>query len=203
MKNRRIFAVLAILVVILIPILVGAYFRSNTDPNSFRIVILDRDIDTTRAWLGSEIETAWPILLNAYPSKEIHEINVSDIERYNWKNQTILLTSEASRTFVERFPTCAKTGTYSPGECLTNYHFLTMVKEKPIYGGIILNGTPIATAYNFPILYIQWKNGKIQLILRPYNTLTLTENDFSKEDWRVIKDEGIWQLFFLQGRIVE
>ncbi len=168
----------------------------NVNMDNFQIVILNDDINKQLPGLGYSNETAWPVLQNSYPQSVIFQVITTDIESYDWNNQVIILTEEASTNLENFFST---TETTNIENIISNHPFLVIFDNEPIYGGLFLSGIPIATSYDFPIIYPKQENNKISLTIKPNNSILRT---YSVDEWKVIKDDRIKKYFDELGKSV-
>jgi hypothetical protein len=177
-------------------VLFGTLFygcESKNKTNAFLISILEQDVNSRPPGLGYSMQSAWPVLQEAYPSKSVYEITADGIDNYNWMDQTITLTSEATDSFIEYFNDCDENDLEA---CLTNRAFVVVYENTPIYGGIFFTKAPIAPAYHFPVIYLDLVNGVLELKIRPGNSIL---ENYSEKEWEIIRDNRVKAFFVERG----
>jgi hypothetical protein len=165
--------------------------------SKFNIAILDKNIFTNPPGLGYSIDTSWPILKSAYPTKVIFQLEISDIESYDWSKQEITLNESGNEKIINNIHSCE---IQTVDLCLASTPFIVVFNRKPVYGGLIQQKIPIATAYNFSIIFTDLVNDKVVFSIRPNNSLLEQYND---EDWIPIKDPEILNYFEQQDKVIK
>jgi hypothetical protein len=168
------------------------------DTPLFQISILDDDIGAFDKGLGQDWETAWPTLQKAYPSKVEYSFTEDDIESYDWSNQIITLTPQASENFLKNSTAILNKHSL---DYIHGYAFVTVYESTPIYGGIFMPNIPIATAYSYPIIYPDIVDGQILFKIRSRHMDFETKHD--SPEWKRIKDERVKTLFERLGKLAK
>lgn len=195
--------------VLLLGILVGltscSFTKENTEVNKnpmFQLVILDEQIKIFPRGLGQDWQTAWPVLQSAYPSNTAYIINESDIESYNWSEQIITLTAQASAAVLQTYnpPSVDCQKGNNKKVCLLSRAFVVVYDGAPLYGGIFWVDYT-ATSFQYPIIYPMLSpEGSLTFTVRPHTSLT---GMFGSDDWILIKDERIMSLFAELGTLTK
>ena len=172
---------------------------NEVSPNDskFSIAILDKTIFTNPPGLGYSIDTSWPILKSAYQTKVKFQLEISDIESYDWSKQEITLNESGNEKIIGNIHSCVL---QKVDLCLASTPFVVVFNQKPVYGGLVQQKIPIATAYNFPIIFTDLVNDKVVFSIRPNNSLQEQYND---EDWNPIKDPEILNYFEQQDKAIK
>ena len=160
---------------------------------SFQIHILEEKWN--QLGLGYEFERS-QVILEKITSDSL-TLLANDIDTYNWPEQSITLTLEAS----------AKVRAILPQE-----KSLSMELERRgvaitldgsfLYGGIFLEpGSAMAISY--PVIYIQESGEQVVFLIRPVHSVLLNYQDFDQADKDVIALQQIHDLFSNLGKLVE
>lgn len=177
----------------------------------FQFAILDQGLTASAPGLGYDWQTAWPILQSAYPSQISYTITEYDIERYDWSTQVITLNARASEAVFQQFHVTIDDCSIenSDKECLLKRAFIVTYNGEPLYGGIFIPDYPMPTRYQYPIIYTSLSGkGQLNLIIRPYKSVSkryMAEDYklYSAEEWSLIKDKRIEDLFSQLGTLVK
>ena len=169
----------------------------SSNDSKFNIAVLDKTLFTNPPGLGYSKDTSWPLLKSAYPTKVIFQLGISDIESYDWSKQEITLNESGNEKIISNIHSCVL---QKVDLCLASTPFVVVFNQKPVYGGLIQQKIPIATAYNFPIIFTDLVNDKVVFSIRPKNSLQVQYND---EDWNPIKDPEILNYFELQDKVIK
>lgn len=165
--------------------------------HSFRIAMLDQNVAFQPPGLGATIESSWPILQSAYPSKVVYTVTEEDIDTYNWIDQTIELSPQASKRFIEFFE-CNLDDTYPV--CTELYSFVSLFDDAPIYGGrFIVAMSPLVL--RFPIIYAKMSSGIVTFSIRPFHPTETIELD--NPAWEVIRNENVKSIFLELNKLLE
>jgi hypothetical protein len=170
---------------------------ASTIDSRFNIAILDKTLFSNPPGLGYSIDTSWPILESAYQKKVIYQLEISDIESYEWSKQEITLNESGKDKIINNIHSCE---IQTVDLCLASTPFVVVYNHKPVYGGLIQQKIPIATAYNFPIIFTDLVSDKVILSIRPNNSLQEQSND---EDWIPIRDPEILNYFEQQDKAIK
>ena len=202
MKTRSgIFRLLhiSLALVIATTLLSSCYGENEVSPkdSKFNIAILDKTIFSNPPGLGYSIDTSWPILESAFQTKVIFQLEISDIESCDWSKQEITLSESGNEKIINNIHSCE---VQTLDLCLASTPFIVVFNRKPVYGGLIQQKIPIATAYNFPVIFTDLVNDKVIFSIRPNNSLQVQYND---EDWNLIKDPEILNYFELQDKVIK
>ena len=176
-----------LLLSLLITILLGSCQPKPT--HTFEIAVMG-ELLTMWPEMGYDLETSWPDLKKAYPSKVVYTITAQDIVTYDWEDQTILLSAEATDAIEEKLGDC------EPGYfdfCLNFHGFVVVYDGTPLYGGLFQHNAPIQSPFSFPIIYVMPEREPGEFAIRPTNTGWM--GDFTAEEWQPIRDERIKSLF--------
>jgi hypothetical protein len=176
--------------------------QMEKDP-AFQLAILEEDITASPQGLGIDWQTAWPILQAAYPSQTVYVITEYDVDSYDWSEQVIILNVRKSKALLERFnitfDDCGMK--LNNRECLCDRAFVIAYQGTPLYGGITLWSNPtLAASHRYPVIYPTLSDGgNITLAIYPYKSLS---KKYREEDWYLIRNESIEDLFDELGKLV-
>lgn len=107
-------------------------------------------------------ETFWPALQKAYPSGSIFDITENEIETYDWANQIITLTPNASKALFDAISCKDIDRTYQYPFCLDNKPFIVVLDGVSVYGGISsFPGSQRAFPAPISIVYFTQQSGII------------------------------------------
>lgn len=168
--------------------------RAVSAQGSFQLHILREGWECLR--LGYDLQPAWTVLQEAYASTTAFSITQDDIEAYNWSEQVMTLTPEASDLL------CPK-DTRLPEFVLDLQGFVITVDGDPVYGGVFMHpASPLAIDY--PVIYVERidADSKVTLTLRPVHSVFHVYSKYEPQ-WNGIKDPRIRALFDKAGRLVE
>lgn len=120
-----------------------------------------------------------------YQKSDLSHILVEDkdIEVYDWENQTIILTKEASTRIND-----------------TLGDFIVVLGDKRLYGG---RGIHIASAMpiRFPVIYTMENSGRTELVIRSAHELSHDKPNLDDELWERIASPEIKEHFQSQGKL--
>ncbi|HNB51027.1 MAG TPA: hypothetical protein PK530_03745 [Anaerolineales bacterium] len=172
--------------------------------HSFEIAFLGSDLDPNNfsKRLGHTLESSWVVLKEAYPSKVKYSLTVDDIETYNWSEQVITLTPEATNNLIEHFDCHA----YVSFDCLYHHAFVVIFDGVPKYGGLFFPNPYTQESIDYPLIYPRLVGNEMELQVLPYLGFAFIQPPegytIPDEDWRTIKDEDIRVYFKELGKLV-
>jgi hypothetical protein len=138
---------------------------SGSSPGAYQLVILRERWDRPDSY---DAEGAWRVLSSAGLSDPAMVLTAADVRRYDWADQTILLTEGASRSMVDAFAD-------GPVFDLEGTPFLVVLGGLRQYGGIFqLPGAVIAVGY--PVIYAASTPSGVTLTIRPRDLHTSYES---------------------------
>ena len=170
--------------------------------SEFQIAVLGYQSKTGPAGLGNSWQTAWPVLQEAYPSHVEYTISVDDIASYDWSEQIISLTTQASTAMLDKYEVTNTDCVKNRGKvCVIRQAFVVVYQGEPLYGGIFwIKDDMGAEAILYPIIAsIVTDDGHVAFIIRPDNSIF----DHSADDWLLIKDKRIEELFAELGKLTK
>ncbi len=155
----------------------------------FQIAMLRGDEISRAPGLGSTIESSWPVLQKAFPSGSVHSITPDDIEMYEWADQTITLTAQASTTVAK---------VLQKETPQTLWGFVVVVDGKPLYGGVFTYPMT-ARSIGYPVIYEDEADGRVTFTIRPYHSvLGIPQDDPA---WQGIRDSRVKSIFSELGKL--
>jgi hypothetical protein len=163
----------------------------------FQLDILNGNWGSLR--LGYELPGAWATLQRAEPSTVAFSLTADGVESYNWPEQVLTLTPDASQAVVARFAQSDEEREY-PEAALDQRGFVARLGAAPIYGGIFLH--PMSSmGISFPVIYASSANGKLMFALRPVHSIL---GDYTSQGptWNGIKDQKVREAFANAGKLV-
>lgn len=128
---------------------------TNMSAKSFNLYILHQRLPIS----CYKLEKCWPLLKQADVKDSDFVISQNDIETYNWSNQTITLTLEATNRLK---------GTFSGDLSNLGFEriaFVTTLDDEWLYGGIFLDLSQ--QPYSFPLIFTDSSGTQAILYLRP------------------------------------
>ena len=180
----------------------GENSQENEGP-VFQFSILSKELTDSAPGLGYDWQSIWPVLQSAYPAQTSFVINEYDVEYYDWPAQVITLDTTISNLILQKFnindEDCVDKG--NDKECLLGRAFIVSHEGEPLYGGVLIPDYPAPIQRQYPIVYPALSsNGKITLTIRPYKSLSKRYRSedyklYSDEEWSLIKDKKIEELF--------
>ena len=170
--------------------------------SEFQLVVLDYEV-TRYGGLGQDWQTAWPVLQAAYPSHVEYTISAGAIDSYDWSEQIIYLTDQASVAMLDKYEVTSEDCHKNRGKvCVIPQAFLVVYQGEPLYGGIFwIKDDMVAYAIMYPIIAsMTTDDGHVAFIIRPYKSISKT---YSADDWLLIKDKRIEALFAELGKLTK
>ena len=156
--------------------------------STFEIHILADSFDSLK--LGYKWDAAWRVLKQVYPQYTLATITDQDIEEYNWSEQTIKLTTNATQSLLSKF----KVSSASEIDMVfgvSHRAFVVTLDGSPQYGGLFLvRGSQMAISY--PVIYMDYQdNGNLVLTIRPFHTVITGDLAPSDQAWAIVRQESI------------
>jgi hypothetical protein len=167
---------------------------------SFHLHILQGDLGSLE--LRSDWQTVWDIIQRVYPTTIAFSLTENDVESYDWSEQVIVFTPEASSRLISTLAG-SDSEKLSPAyatQVLGYRAFLVTLNDQPIYGGVFML-PPSAMGIKYPVIYAQLADEKFSLKIRPIHSFTGYAS--VEPDWNGIRDEGIHDLFNQMGKLSE
>jgi len=167
--------------------------EGKTGKPSFQLHILKED------WyqldLGYERERAWIILKEADLDSSSFVITEDDIESYDWSEQSIMLTLEATTKLRE------STSSHS-GFDMMEKGFVVTLNNEWLYGGVVLeSGSPMAIEY--PVLYPATYGERTVFRLRPVHPIPVKYRDLDASLKNVVEIQEVHDFFVEQDRLTQ
>jgi hypothetical protein len=147
--------------------------------------------------LGHEREQAWTKLKKLDLGDSALVITEDDIEQYDWREQSITLTSTASDRLNEVF---TETGVLSVD--LSERAFIATFDGEWLYGGIFLDAGS-AMVIEYPVIYAWPSEGSVVLFLRPNHQLSSWHGDIDPAYRSIIEIPELRDFFLEQGKLTE
>ena len=204
-RNSRSVLVMIFLLALLLSLISCNVTGENTQASKdseFQLVVLDYQV-TRYGELGHNWQTAWPVLQAAYPSHAACTISADAIDSYDWSEQIITLTTQASVAILDIYEVTSEDCRKNRDKvCLIRLAFVVVYQGKPLYGGIFwIKDYMGAEAFLYPIIYSMiTADGRVAFIIRPNN---LSSETYSADDWLLIKDKRIEALFAELGKLTK
>lgn len=164
---------------------------------SFHLHILQGDLSSLE--LGSDLRVAWDIIQRVYLTTIAFSLTENDVESYDWSEQVIVFTPEASSRLISTLAG-SDSEKLSPTQVLGYRAFLVTLNDKPIYGGVFMF-PPSAMGIKYPVIYAQFADEKLSFKIRPIHSFVGYAS--VEPDWNGIRDEGIHDLFNQIGKLSE
>lgn len=117
--------------------------------------------------LGYAFDTSQAILQDIALDAPLDIITEDDIETYDWAEQLITLTPEATVRLMESLNLTDEGSGYGANMALDNQIFVVELAGERLYGGIFTFGFS-AKGLDFPVIYHQFEKGQLHLAIRPY-----------------------------------
>jgi hypothetical protein len=165
----------------------------KTSKPSFQLYILKED------WyqldLGYERERAWIILKEADLGDSSFVITEDDIESYDWSEQSIMLTLEAT--------TKLKESTSNPsGFDMMEKGFVVTLNNEWLYGGVVLESGS-AMAIEYPVIYPATYGENTVFRLRPIHPIPVKYRDLGASLKNVIEIQEVHDFFVEQDKLTQ
>jgi hypothetical protein len=147
-----------------------------------------------------DFEEAWAVLSGADLSEPRVRLDADDVQSYDWPDQILTLTPEASIRLQDAFP---QSGLGLEADA-SQTCFVVVLDGRRLYGGIFLErGSTLALA--FPIIYVGGSGDRITLALRPssLHESSYPFASFPADSRKVIEQEAIHDFFQDQGKLAE
>jgi Cytochrome P460 len=138
----------------------------NFDP-AFKLTIL-REKWLFDIQLGYEFDESQRILKDIPIVNPLDVISENDIESYDWAEQIITLTPEATSRLMSSLELTNTEDTYLNNMDLDNRIFIVELNGARLYGGTFTFGMS-AKGLDFPTIYHQIENDRLMLAIRPSN----------------------------------
>ena len=146
---------------------------------------------------GLNRKQAWRILKEKYQENTALVITEEDIEVYNWSEQSILLTPEASDRLLEAFSDSKKWWE------VEGKGFVVTQNDDWLYGGAFIP-SGAAVMHLYPVIYISEQGDQIVFYVRPFHTLGWGDyQDLDPSLRHVIEVKEVHDFFLEQGKLVE
>jgi hypothetical protein len=146
--------------------------------------------------LGSELEKAWPKLKGVELDKSpVLIITAEDIETYNWSQQKITLTPEATNRLDK-----VLWGKIA----MSKNVFAVTFKGNWLYGGIVTEASSAAWV-SYPVIYPDVSGPQTILYLRPLTAPVLIKNyeEFDPSVKEIIEIQPVHDFFSELGKLIE
>lgn len=165
-------------------------------PAAFHFYILHDTWNSLK--LKYELQPAWATLQQVYTTTTAFDIGVEAIEAYDWSEQKITLTSEASSGLIAALAK-SDAARLHPETMLDMRAFVVTLGDEPIYGGIFLMPMS-AMGIKFPVVYTNYQDNRLSFTMRPTHSIL---KDYSKVEptWYGIKDPHIEESLRLAGKL--
>lgn len=161
----------------------------------FQLYILGSDLDELE--LGNDPDQAWGVLAQVDLGASTWVIDQDDIETYNWSEQSITLTQNASSRLVQHLSEWS----YLP-IALSHRGFVATIDGDKLYGGVFLEaGSPMAIPW--PVIYPDVSGETVVLRLRPAHPLSARYQDLDPSARSVIEIERVRDFFRRRGKLIE
>jgi hypothetical protein len=164
---------------------------------SFHLHILQGDLDSLE--LRSDLRAAWDIIQRVYPTTIAFSLTEDDVESYDWSEQVIVFTPEASSSLISTLAG-SDSEKLSPAQILGYRAFLVTLNNKPLYGGVFMFPMS-AMRINYPVIYAQFAEEKLSFKIRPIHSVIGYSS--VEPHWNGIRDEGIHDVFSQIGKLSE
>lgn len=147
--------------------------------DSFQLIIFNRDWYDLN--LGYQAQNVLPVIYDLEESESLFVISLDNIEIYNWDQQTITLTEDATKELAIALDNHVedseavealmgmreRLGWGNPWDhILYTKTFLVKVDNTPLYGGIFLHAVS-QMAIDYPVIRLSVIDGKAVLSLLP------------------------------------
>lgn len=128
--------------------------------NAFVIHILKENRHSI--YFGNSFEESWAVLKKVNLAQQRSTISSSDIAMYDWSQQVITLTLEASNRLREDWAN-------KPNDiALLQHAFVVTFNDERLYGGLFTEEGS-ASRLSYPVIYPDFSKTQIVLYLRPDN----------------------------------